>query len=292
MTYPVASLTLNSARSYVMHGAPFTKVMISSIPIGGSISPEGFLPSILLMVTMVTVVIVVVILVVIVVVIFGVVVVVGGVSSIIKLSFMIIGLLRIIVFYYLLHQSLGYGNCFLQSLRLRSSNISFNTSGPCDLIGLFYSNSLGVCIPPGQGIIGVSLGPVFLLGLSVFVMVVACASRVAATLSATSSRMDTTEILEFKTSRDSYGDNKVSDPIRGLVFKGSSRTGSLPNGHVDLTGDEDPTDEDGDIGMGDSTGVLMSLGGEISSRGKKSWESNIGDSDNIGDGDTTVGRAI
>ncbi|GJW23954.1 hypothetical protein Tco_0037765 [Tanacetum coccineum] len=59
---------------------------------------------------------------------------------------------------------------------------------------------------------------------------------------------------------------------------------------VDLTGDEDPTDEDGDIGMGDSTGVLMSLGGEIASGGNKSQESNIGDSDSTGDGDTTVGK--
>ncbi|GJV88494.1 reverse transcriptase domain, reverse transcriptase zinc-binding domain protein [Tanacetum coccineum] len=39
---------------------------------------------------------------------------------------------------------------------------------------------------------------------------------------------------------------------------------------VDLTGDEDPTDEDGDIG------VSVSLGDEIFSRGKKSWESDIG----------------
>ncbi|GJT31788.1 reverse transcriptase domain-containing protein [Tanacetum coccineum] len=52
----------------------------------------------------------------------------------------------------------------------------------------------------------------------------------------------------------------------------SSGTGSLPNGRVDLTGDEDPTDEDGDTGMGDSTGVSVSLGGEISSGGKKSWD--------------------
>ncbi|GKB97011.1 hypothetical protein Tco_0983148, partial [Tanacetum coccineum] len=72
-----------------------------SIPIVGSISPEGFLPSILLLVVIiVTVVIVVVILivvvvaivgVVIVVAIIGVVVVVGGVSFIIKLLFVIIG---------------------------------------------------------------------------------------------------------------------------------------------------------------------------------------------------------
>ncbi|GJS57412.1 hypothetical protein Tco_0652196, partial [Tanacetum coccineum] len=45
---------------------------------------------------------------------------------------------------------------------------------------------------------------------------------------------------------------------------------------VDLTGDEDLTDEDGDIGMGDSTGVSVSLGGEIFSGGKKSWESTSG----------------
>nr|GFA07997.1 hypothetical protein [Tanacetum cinerariifolium] len=42
---------------------------------------------------------------------------------------------------------------------------------------------------------------------------------------------------------------------------------------VDLIGNEDPTDEDGD------TEVSMSLG-EISSKGKKSWESDIGDCDN------------
>ncbi|GJW41015.1 hypothetical protein Tco_0066860 [Tanacetum coccineum] len=55
---------------------------------------------------------------------------------------------------------------------------------------------------------------------------------------------------------------------------------------VDLTGDEDPTDEDGDIG------VLVSLGVEIFLEGKKSQESNIGDSDNTGDGGKTAGRAI
>nr|GFB93256.1 hypothetical protein [Tanacetum cinerariifolium] len=53
-----------------------------------------------------------------------------------------------------------------------------------------------------------------------------------------------------------------------------------------LTSDEDPTDEDGDIGMGDLTGVLVSLGGGISQ------ESNIGESDNIRDGGTIVGGGI
>ncbi|GKE81355.1 hypothetical protein Tco_1551355, partial [Tanacetum coccineum] len=103
MTYPVASPTLDSARSYLMQGAPFTQGTIPSIPIGGNISPEGFLFSILLLVVIiVTVLIVAVILVVvivfvgvvIVVVFIGIVVVGGGVSSISKLSFVIIGVLR------------------------------------------------------------------------------------------------------------------------------------------------------------------------------------------------------
>ncbi|GKG36318.1 hypothetical protein Tco_0443996, partial [Tanacetum coccineum] len=95
MTYPIANSTLDSARSYMMQGALLAQGTVSSIPIGGSISPEGFLPSILLLVVIiVTVVIVVVILVVvivaivrvvIVVAIIGVVVVMGGVSSILKL---------------------------------------------------------------------------------------------------------------------------------------------------------------------------------------------------------------
>ncbi|GKC11458.1 hypothetical protein Tco_1008240 [Tanacetum coccineum] len=50
MTYPVASSTLDSARSDMIRGTPFTQGTVSSIPIGGSISPEVFLPSILLVV--------------------------------------------------------------------------------------------------------------------------------------------------------------------------------------------------------------------------------------------------
>nr|GEX21687.1 hypothetical protein [Tanacetum cinerariifolium] len=44
----------------------------------------------------------------------------------------------------------------------------------------------------------------------------------------------------------------------------------------DLIGDVDPTDEDGDIEMGDSTGVSASLDNEIFSGGRKCRESNIG----------------
>ncbi|GJY30848.1 hypothetical protein Tco_0414343 [Tanacetum coccineum] len=61
---------------------------------------------------------------------------------------------------------------------------------------------------------------------------------------------------------------------------------------IDLTGDEDPTDEDRDIGMGDSTGVSVSLGGEIFLGGKKCHESNISNSDNTGDGGKIVSGAI
>ncbi|GJS49762.1 hypothetical protein Tco_0599883 [Tanacetum coccineum] len=63
-------------------------------------------------------------------------------------------------------------------------------------------------------------------------------------------------------------------------------------GIVELTVDEDPTDEDGYIGIGDSTGVSASLGGEIFSGGKKCQESNIGDSDNIGNGGKIVSGSI
>ncbi|GJU04120.1 hypothetical protein Tco_1114458 [Tanacetum coccineum] len=233
MTYPVVSSSLDSARSYMMQGALLAQGTVSSIPIGGSISPEGFLPSIvLLVVIIVTVLIVAVILVVVVIAIVGVVivvvfigivvVVVGGVSSIFKLLFVIIGVLRRIMFYYLLHQPLSYGWAY--------------------------------AFPQDKA----------------------------------SSVKDITEILEYKTSRDRHGDNRMSDPRGGLVYKDQISGGGV----VDLTGDEDPTDKDGDIGMGDSTGVSMSLGGEISSGGKKSQESNIGDSHNNGDGDTTVGGAI
>ncbi|GJX67911.1 hypothetical protein Tco_0303638 [Tanacetum coccineum] len=59
----------------------------------------------------------------------------------------------------------------------------------------------------------------------------------------------------------------MSDPIGGLEFLGSSGTGSLPSGRVDLTGDENPTDEDGDIEIGNSTKVSVSYGDEIFSKG-------------------------
>ncbi|GJY65625.1 hypothetical protein Tco_0467863 [Tanacetum coccineum] len=75
-------------------GAPFTQGTIPSISIGDSISPEGFLPSILLLMVIIVTVVVIVILIV---------VVVDDVSLILKLSFVIIGFLHIIMPYYLIH---------------------------------------------------------------------------------------------------------------------------------------------------------------------------------------------
>ncbi|GJX61113.1 hypothetical protein Tco_0294013 [Tanacetum coccineum] len=46
----VASLTLDSTRTYVMQGAPFTQETVSSIPVGGSMSPEGFLLPVMMLV--------------------------------------------------------------------------------------------------------------------------------------------------------------------------------------------------------------------------------------------------
>ncbi|GJZ32356.1 hypothetical protein Tco_0577792 [Tanacetum coccineum] len=55
---------------------------------------------------------------------------------------------------------------------------------------------------------------------------------------------------------------------------------------LDLIGDEDSIDEDGDIG------VSVSLGDKIFSKGKESLEINIGDSDNTGNSGKTTGRVI
>ncbi|GKD78410.1 hypothetical protein Tco_1341031 [Tanacetum coccineum] len=280
MTYPVASSTLDNARSYMMQGALLAQGTVSSIPIVGSISPEGFLPSIvLLVVIIVTVLIVAVILVVVVIAIVGVVIVVvfigivvvvgGGVSSIFKLSFVIIGVLRRIMFYYLLHQPLSYGWAYAfhpdkaSSVRVQVANVTLFS-----LVHLLRENNDLVRS-------NLRMRPVDLS--------VPCTIEVE--------RIQW-KILEFKTSRDRYRDNRMSDPIGGLEFLGSLGFGSLPNGRVDLTGDKDPTDEDGDTRMGNSTGILVSLGGEISSGGKKSWELNIGGSNNTGDRGKIAGRAI
>nr|GFB24167.1 hypothetical protein [Tanacetum cinerariifolium] len=94
MTHPVTSLTLDSARFCVMQSVFLTQGTVSSIPIsfnwGGSIGPEGFRPSILLlMVILVMVSIVVAVVLVVVDTIIRIVIVVVGFPSIIKLAFVI-----------------------------------------------------------------------------------------------------------------------------------------------------------------------------------------------------------
>nr|GEW10656.1 hypothetical protein [Tanacetum cinerariifolium]GEW50336.1 hypothetical protein [Tanacetum cinerariifolium] len=103
MTHLVASITLDSATSCMMQGAFLRQGTVSSIPTvlswGGSIGPEGFWPSILLLtVIIVTVAVVVVVVLVIVDTIIGIVIVVVGAPSIIKLVFVITGVSLGLVF--------------------------------------------------------------------------------------------------------------------------------------------------------------------------------------------------
>ncbi|GJS06617.1 hypothetical protein Tco_0363413 [Tanacetum coccineum] len=190
-----------------------------------SISLEGFLPSILLLVMIIiAVVIVAVILVVVVVAIVGVVIVVMIIGSLAQNCALVSDPLASgLCWEYAFHQDKA------SSVRVPVANVTLFS-----LAQLLLENTHSVRI---------SVGPVFLLGLSAFAMAATCASR-AATI-------------------PSSGDDVV-----------------------DLIGDEDPTDEDVDIG------VSVSLGDEIFLEGKKSQESNIGDSDNTRDGGKTAGRAI
>nr|GEU35263.1 hypothetical protein [Tanacetum cinerariifolium] len=230
-------------------GAPFTQGTISSIPIGGNISLEGFLLLILLLVVIIVmVVIVAIILVVVIVVIVGVVIVVTIIGvvvvivvfAIIKLSFVIIA----VTFPSILlgKPSMKTSISFLEFGTIVGYKVvnSWNLLIPSDLVGLLYSNRFGKGIPPGQGILDESTSRKFyfavlgttttrkyrfssfkpmnetnssfrtielerlaaykplvsafpcymsslgLVVLSVFAMLVACASRAAETLSATS----------------------------------------------------------------------------------------------------------
>nr|GEU52859.1 hypothetical protein [Tanacetum cinerariifolium] len=149
------------ASSYVMQGASFTQGMVSSIPIGGSISPKGFLLLILLLVVIIVTVVIVVVILIVVVAIVGVVIAIIG--------------------------PLGYIDSFLESLRFsmllaNEINCSFRTIEVERLTAyeLFVVSLFAT---------GVSLGPGFLIGLSAFAMAAACASRTAATPSVISCRM-------------------------------------------------------------------------------------------------------
>nr|GEW47357.1 hypothetical protein [Tanacetum cinerariifolium] len=227
-----------------------------------SISLEGFLPSILLLVVIIVAVIIIMVILVVVVIdaiagvvivvtsigvavvvmIIGIVVIVdGGVSHIIKLSFVIIVTFPSMLWGSPLMKASIIFSVFGTMFGHKTAN-SWNLLTPGDPTGLFYSDRLSVCIPPRQGIIGqgISLGLVFLLGLSAFAMAAVCGSRAAATHSVISFRM-------------------VASVIVGVA----------------------------DVGV--LLGVSVSLG-EISLEGNKSWESNIGDSDNTRDGGIIAGE--
>ncbi|GKD22969.1 hypothetical protein Tco_1224672 [Tanacetum coccineum] len=75
MTHLVASLTIDSAKSYVIQGAFLTQGKASSMPIvfswGDNISPDGFLPSIMLLLVIIVAVAIVVMVILVVVVVKG-----------------------------------------------------------------------------------------------------------------------------------------------------------------------------------------------------------------------------
>ncbi|GJQ98891.1 hypothetical protein Tco_0521876 [Tanacetum coccineum] len=199
----------------------------------------------LLVVIIVTVVIVAVILVVVIVAIVGVVIIVmiigvvvivtvvvvgGGVSFIIKLSFVIIGFV---------HRSWAYA--FHQdkasSVRVPVANVTLFSSA----YHLLTENSDSVR---------------FLLGLSAFAMAATCASRAAVMPSVISCQMaasviigapdvdDITEILEFKTSRNRYGNNRMSDSIGDLVFLDTKVLRKLDGNRIIVIPDKDMSNQD------------------------------------------------
>ncbi|GKE40147.1 hypothetical protein Tco_1463552, partial [Tanacetum coccineum] len=265
-----------------------TEGMMSIISIV-SISLEGFLPSILLLVVIIVAVVIVAVIlvvvvvdaivgvvivvasigVVVVVVIIGVVVIVdGGVPHIIKLSFVIIVQAILLACSILIGWAYAFHHDKASSVKVLVANVTLSFS---------------------------SL--VFPLGLSA-----ACTSRAATIPSAISFRMAASVIVgvadvdvsweeSINIYKPTHNKNKMIQ-IKDIGLIISTHTIDIMKQRVDLTSDEEPTDEDGDVVMGDPTGVLVSLGDEIFLEGKKSRESNIGDSDNTGDGDKTTGRAI
>ncbi|GJU91324.1 hypothetical protein Tco_1303747 [Tanacetum coccineum] len=176
MTHHVASLTVDNARSYVMQSAFLTQRKASSIPTvfswGGSIRPKGFLSFILLLAVIIVVVVMVVLIVVDAII--RVVIAVSGVPSIIKLSFVIIDSVHRIVLCYLIHQPLSYVQLILLACSI-----------PIGWAYAFHQDKASSVRFPFLAT-GVPVGLMFLLGLFVFAIVAAYASRAAATLSTTS----------------------------------------------------------------------------------------------------------
>ncbi|GJS69866.1 hypothetical protein Tco_0702707 [Tanacetum coccineum] len=161
MAYFVTILTPDSARSCVMHctlPTQGTRSIISTV----SISPEGFLPSILLLVVII-VAMVAVILVVVVGAVVGVVIVVAIIGVVVIVTIIKAFPPKFRGFEAVMFPSMLWGSPpmkasisfseFSTMFGHKMAN-SWNILIPGDPVGLFYSNRLGVCIPPGQGIIG------------------------------------------------------------------------------------------------------------------------------------------
>ncbi|GKB06952.1 hypothetical protein Tco_0835185 [Tanacetum coccineum] len=136
-----------------------------------SISSNSFLPSVLLW--LVIIIAVVGVGVTVVVVVAGIVVVVES-SSVVKLSFVMA-----------VKHCLQCSGIVPDESLPRVGRTMFGTMFGNRTINSWNLLTLGICIPPGQGIVS-QVGPVFLLGLLVFAIVAAYASRAAVTMSATS----------------------------------------------------------------------------------------------------------
>nr|GEV04375.1 retrovirus-related Pol polyprotein from transposon TNT 1-94 [Tanacetum cinerariifolium] len=226
MTHLVASLTLDSAKSCVMHGVSCTQRRVSMVPFiysipfvlswGGSISLDSFLPFILLLVVIVvTVVIVAVILIFVVVAIVGVVIVVAIIGVVIVV--MIIGVVVVVVvcgipcIIKLLFMIIGSFSCYR----------SFTWSGvPIGIVSIFHGSSL--CFQ-------------------------SCGNTI-------SNQLPNGGLSHGYNGKfwNRYGDNGMSDSIKGLVFLGTKVPRELVYFPVVVESNSDNT---GGITVGEAIGA-------------------------------------
>ncbi|GJW97450.1 retrovirus-related pol polyprotein from transposon TNT 1-94 [Tanacetum coccineum] len=230
-----------------------------------SISPEGFMPSILLVVVInVTVVIVVftVILVVVVVAIIGVVIVVTIIGVVVVV--MIIGVVGVVVVSSIIKLSfviIGFEAETFPSILLGY------------LVGLLYSNRFGIGIPPGQGILGESASSKFHFAVLGTVATRKYRFSLFKPTNETNSSFRTIEVERLTTHKLFLVLPEQQQYYRQLVAGWQPEPYPVLQMDWFTSSDEDPTNKDGDIRMDDSTGFSASLGGEIFLGGKKCWES-------------------
>nr|GEU34585.1 zinc finger, CCHC-type [Tanacetum cinerariifolium] len=147
------------------------------------------------------------------------------------------------------------------------ASLTLDSASPGDLVSLLYSNRFGIGIPPRQGILGESTSSKFHFA-------------VLGTVATRKYRLNLFKLM-----------NETNSSFRTIEVERLAAHKLLSGGGVvDLTSNEDLIDEGRDTGVSDSE-VSVSLG-EIFPGGRKSRESNIGDSDNTEDGGKIVGGAI